>query len=767
MYSVRPAALAALVLIAAQASSSAATVLPARIEANATWTKANSPYELHSNVFIAAGAKVTVESGVTVRAMGEYLLTIAGEITARADAGERIVFRALNADPAGAWRGLYFTDGSTGFFQRCDFRQGQDNILADSANLQLYNCQVRLASRDGVYVWGDTWFRSSRTTFQNNGRYGLQVQTSRVRGAVTFSRFVGNGEYPCLMKATCAEMLHGGNYYASNGKQMIGVDCGSLPDIEDRDRWRDQLLPYDLTAGPENAELEIAAGAQQKIEAGVRVIPPRRILVRGRLVAEGLSQQRIVMTPAGTPDPGDWLGIEVQRNGFAWLRFVTIGWARNGVTINDAPVYLRNVLVRDCELDGVYMGGTARLDAMDTSFADCGRSGVRAPQPSSSGKIVNCSFARCDDYPVYAAATWLEALRSGNTYADNAKQLIGAACNQDTDIEDQDAWLPQGIAYDLTSSDQGTYLKITAGGRLTLRAGTRVVGGGIGSAGTFVAAGTVAKPIALTSPSATPAPGDWLGVEFLPGGGGRLTHAVVSYAQTGCAIASDRGIRIEHSTLRHCLEDGVRLSGSAVAVVKYCSIYRNGEMGINVTGNARPGLGNQWQADNPGQNSLYNNGQYDLANNTASALRAENNWWDETTAAGVRTRIYDAEDNGALGAVDFSPFLSTQPAGLLSAPASSDEAPLVIMSVAATSTGVGAAIQVSLSRPAALRVTIRNIAGRTVREISAQAERSTVVTWDRTSALGTAAPAGRYLVEVQALADDGSLARVLTPLSLR
>ena len=147
-------------------------------------------------MFIAAGAKVTVESGVTVRAMGDYLLTIAGELTARADAGERIVFRALYADPAGAWRGLYFTDGSTGFFQRCDFRQGQDNILADSSNLQLYNCQVRLASRDGVYVWGDTWFRSSRTTFHNNGRHGLQVQTSRVRGAVAFSHFVGNGEYP-------------------------------------------------------------------------------------------------------------------------------------------------------------------------------------------------------------------------------------------------------------------------------------------------------------------------------------------------------------------------------------------------------------------------------------------------------------------------------------------------------------------------------------------------------------------------------------------
>ncbi len=744
----------------------AATVLPERIETNRTWTKANSPYELRSNVFIGAGARVIVESGVTVIARGDWRLTIAGTLTAQADAHDRIIFRATDQEAVGAWRGLYFTSGATGFFQRCHFRSAADNILADSTDLQLYGCQVRLASRDGCYVWGDSWFRSGNTTYQNNGRYGLHLQTSQVRGAIRMSRFIGNGEYPCMLKATCVEMLHDGNYFASNARQMIGVDCGSLTDIEDRDRWRDQYVPYDLDAGPENAELKIAAGAQLKIESGVRIYPPQRIVVAGRLVAEGLSEQRVIITPPGSPQPGSWLGIELQRGGFAWLRNVTVGWAREGFNIDDAPVYLRNMLVRDCELDGVFMGGTAHLDAMDVTFSDCGRSGVRAPQPSSTAKIVNCAFTRCGDYPVYGAATWIEALRTGNSYTSNAKQAIGVACNQDTDITDTDAWLPQGIPYDLNASPDETYLKIAANGQLTLRAGVRVEGGGIGAAGSFVAAGTAGQPVALTSPSDVASPGNWLGIEFLPGSGGRLTYARVSYAQTGCVIATDRSIRIENSTLRDCSVDGVRLSGAATATVRHCSIFRNGEQGINVTGNARPNLGNQWEPENPGQNSIYSNGEYNLANNTANALRAENNWWNQSTAAGVASRIYDKADNAALGAVDYLPYLSTQPAGIQTTLATSTTPTLALVSVAAIPTNTGAAIHVTVSRPANLQITLRNIAGRTVRTLNARATTTTTVAWDRRSSSGTRVPTGQYLVEVAAYGDDGGLARTLAPLAM-
>ncbi len=80
----------------------AATVLPERIETNRTWTKANSPYELRSNVFIGAGARVIVESGVTVIARGDWRLTIAGTLTAQADAHDRIIFRATDQEAVGA-----------------------------------------------------------------------------------------------------------------------------------------------------------------------------------------------------------------------------------------------------------------------------------------------------------------------------------------------------------------------------------------------------------------------------------------------------------------------------------------------------------------------------------------------------------------------------------------------------------------------------------------------------------------------------------------
>ena len=757
------AALAATCCLQATAS----TVLPARIDTNTTWTAEASPYEMQQDLYIAAGAEVTVQPGVSVRAMGDYRMTIAGRLTARGSQASRISFRAPDAHAVGAWKGLYFTTGSRGFFQLCTLRSGQDLIMADSANVQLYNCQVRLASRDGLYAWGDSYIRASYCTFQNNGRYGLHVQTSTPRGSVLYSNFVGNGDYPCMIKATCAEMLKAGNTFSSNGQQMIGVDCGSAPDIEDVDRWRDQLVPYDCNAGGENQELEIAAGGSLKLDPGVRVYPPRRIVVDGRLVVTGLGQQRVVIAPPGAPQPGDWLGIDFNRNSFGWLNVVTVGWAREGLTMNDAEVFLRNTLIRDCELDGVFMGGTSSLDAMDSTFSDCGRSGVRAPQPSSEAKLVNCTITSSGDYPVYGAATWVEALRTGNAYTGNARQAIGVACNQDTDITDDDAWLPQGVPYDLTASDEGTYLRIGGQGRLSLRPGVQVIGGGIGAAGILVAGGESGERVTLGSAAAVPAPGDWLGVEFLPGGTGRIVHTVLTHAQTGVAIASDRDIRVTNTTIRDCAVDGIRTSGPSAPIIRYCTINRNGEMGVRARGNSRPRLGNQSEQGNPGQNSLFNNGQYDLANETAGRLWAENNWWNAATGAEVRQRIYDAEDNASVGQVDFQPFLSVQPTGLVTVARSDEGEPaLAIMSVAAVATDAGAAIHVTVSRPAAVRVTVRNIAGRLVRSLEADVDGAGVIPWDRRSEAGSLAPSGRYLIEVEAHATDGTTARSLGSLTL-
>lgn len=743
-------------------------MLPATITTDRTLTVAGSPWELRSDVTIAAGADVTVEPAVRIIARGDYRLTISGSLTAMSSPGTQIVFRATNNSAVGAWKGLYFTPGSIGRFQRCTFRSAADNIMADSADVHLYNCNVRLAARDGVYAWGEGFLKAAYCRFQNNGRYGVHLQTSQPQGAIIFSEFVGNGAHPVRVKASCLEMLRRGNSFAYNAVEAIGVDCGAATDIDDTDCWRDQDLPLDLAVNSPNDELVIGPAGVLRIASGLRLYPPRRIVVHGRLLVDGLTDARVVIQPQGTPAPGVWLGIELRPGALARLNIATVGFARNGFVVDGAELYLRNVVVRDSEQDAIYAGGRARVDLAGCTVEGAGNHGLHLPDPSTEGKVNTTRFANCAGWPVRVAATAAEALRGGNAYAGNGTQRVGVLCGLNPDIRDDDAWLPQGVPFDLSADPEATHLRVGAGGRLSLRPGVRVVGGGLSAAGVLVAEGEPGNLVSFGSAQASPAPGDWSGIEYVLSGAGRLINTNIAYAQTGVTVTSPGYVRIEDTEIRRCAEDGIRLGGGAVPLIARCSIHDNGRWGIGIFGSAQPLLGSSTSpATNPGRNSIVGNAQYDLANQSTGAILAQRNWWGTAVTGEVAARIYDRADNPSVGRVTYAPFLSAQPAAEAPMLAAELRPTLAIMSVCATPTATGASIQVALSQPAELRAVVRNIAGRTVRELSAHAdERSAIIPWDGRDLRGSIVPAGRYLVEVEALAEDGGRVRGMTALTL-
>mgnify|MGYP001166931158 CR=1 FL=1 len=57
------AVLGVAVLVVCRVPSAAATIVPAVISSDQTWTRAGEPYELRSDVTIQAGATVTVRPG--------------------------------------------------------------------------------------------------------------------------------------------------------------------------------------------------------------------------------------------------------------------------------------------------------------------------------------------------------------------------------------------------------------------------------------------------------------------------------------------------------------------------------------------------------------------------------------------------------------------------------------------------------------------------------------------------------------------------------
>ncbi|MEA3403897.1 MAG: FlgD immunoglobulin-like domain containing protein [Armatimonadota bacterium] len=745
-------------------SPAGAAVLPEQIDADMTLTLADSPWEMRSNVLIAAGAEVTVEPDVRVVAHGDYRLTVAGSLTAMSEMGTRIVFRAPDNSSTGAWRGLYFIKGSTGRFQRCTVRSAVDNIMADSADVRLYNCQVRRASRDGLYAWGDSFIKCAYCTFQNNGRHGVHIQTTRPEGAIIYSQFAGSGEHPVKVKATCLEMLRRGNTFSHNTVSAIGVDCGAATDIEDVDVWRNADLPLDLTVGSATADLIIGRDATLRIKSGLRIYPPRRIVVRGRLLVDGLPDARVVIQPQGDASPGDWLGVELEPDAVARVKVATVGFARDGFTLDDARLFMDNAVVRDCQNDGIFAADGSHFDLAGCTIFGCGRSGLHAPQPTCTGKVHSTRISGCGGYPVRIAATVAEALRHNNRYTDNARQAVGVLCSAHPDIRDDDAWLPQGIPFDLTADPAETTLRVRGGARLSLRAGVEVVGGTVSAAGILVAEGTGEHPVTFGSPATSPAPGDWTGIEYVGSSAGRLVNTILTHAESGVSISSPGYIRLVDCELTQCQTDGIRVLEDAVPIISGCSSHHNGRDGIGLWADADPALGADGSSSNPGHNAFYSNGRYNLANRTSHPVLAQSNWWGTTSQAEIAQSILDQGDNSDCGPVNYVPFLESSPASM--ALAEADAPPLAIMSVTATRTGRGAAIDVRLSRSADVRVVVRNIAGRPVRELHASVQRSGVVPWDGRDMRGVSVPSGRYLVEVEAFSGEGELARALCTLRL-
>ena len=99
-----------------------------------------------------------------------------------------------------------------------------------------------------------------------------------------------------------------------------------------------------------------------------------------------------------------------------------------------------------------------------------------------------------------------------------------------------------------------------------------------------------------------------------------------------------------------------------------------------------------------------------------------------------------------------------------------DYRPIAVQLAAAPNNGGGAEITYTLNRAAKVQIEVRNIAGRLVATVAAQAEGKAGLNravWSGMAANGTRVPTGTYIIELSAVADDnGETARCLRPLRL-
>ena len=108
--------------------------------AGETWTAANSPYCVVSDVFVVG---LTIESNVVVKFCSNYVFEVAGQIQVKGASNAPVVFTPQDA--AIGWKGIFFNDAVPGSFFNYAIIEGskQSGVRINNTPPAFTNCIVR------------------------------------------------------------------------------------------------------------------------------------------------------------------------------------------------------------------------------------------------------------------------------------------------------------------------------------------------------------------------------------------------------------------------------------------------------------------------------------------------------------------------------------------------------------------------------------------------------------------------------------------------
>ena len=231
--------------------------------------------------------------------------------------------------------------------------------------------------------------------------------------------------------------------------------------------------------------------------------------------------------------------------------------------------------------------------------------------------------------------------------------------------------------------------------------------------GTLAALGTPEQPITFTGV------GDagWFGLDISSDGTGLLTHCLIERANTGIYQHGAGTIALTDCTVRNG-STGIRATSGTVALHR-TRITGNSEYGIFLEGGGTATFGasaDEW-------NDILDNGAGGAGRalrNGAADIAAPYVWWGTTDPDEVAAAIYDGNDNASYGMVDFTPYCNEdhEPVGA-SGVWDDDQAPVIPVRFELAQ-GVpnpfnpATLIRFDTTRPSRVRLTVHDIAGRTV-----------------------------------------------------
>ena len=574
------------------------------ITADTTWTLANSPYTLTTNINVSAGVTLTLEPGVLVKANGQFELSVQGRLVAIGTAAQPITFTSVTNTGANQWRGLVF-NGGTGDLQYATVRYaGWANSLGIRSNVTINNVvtgEVKIensriltgsdlgAGNDyGVYAQNGR-VSISNTLFSGNGNntsdYALYATGATAIVTLTNSTVQNNLGYALYSSAESLNNVSLINTtFSGNGLNRMLIAGGTTTQTV--------TLPAQigLEAYEVAAVLTIPSGALLDVQPGVQVMTRggQDIILSGRLTAIGTPTQPITFTSATNTAANQWRGLTFN-GGTGELKHTTVryaGWSNSLGVRSNVTVY--NVITGEVQIEssriltgsdlgagndyGVYVNNS-RVTISDTLFSGNGNNtadyALYAANATSAVTLTNSIIQSNNGYAAHLSITDTQRM-TGNTFANNTLNRIvlpdaTLAANATLSGQGQEGYELEG---DL-NVPTGTILTVPPDINVMGRSGSEVL-----VRGHLQAIGTVTQPITFTSATNT-APSQWNGLQF-DGGTGELEYVTVRYAGSGGTILGAANlaarnvvtgqVRIESSRIMSSSNNGVYLLNANVLI---------------------------------------------------------------------------------------------------------------------------------------------------------------------------------------------------------